>query len=147
MSKGKERQRVVFRFRDGRVLKGFMDDFSTSASTLSIADAEGQVADVGVSELKAVFFVKDFAGDSSYKDRKLYGLTSGPRGRKVLVRFFDAEILLGYMEDDIPWPEGFFLSKPNVGVTGFFIYPTDAEGNNLKVYVINSSVEDVTRVG
>jgi len=50
--------------------------------------------EIGLKDLKALFFVKDFRGDSRYKESKKVG--DGKPGRKVEVTFFDGEKNCGH---------------------------------------------------
>jgi len=106
---------------------------------------EGESIEVPAEELKAVFFVRSFEGDSGYKERKSY--TGRGPGRKIYIRFADNESLIGHTEGDTPWQGGYFLTKPERGKTGFFVRPADSESNNTKVYVFNSAVKDITLIG
>ena len=65
-------------------------------------------------------------------------------GRKVYIRFNDGESMMGYLEGDIPWEKGFYLSKPASALKGFFLVPVDVDSNNKKVFVISSSIKDIT---
>jgi hypothetical protein len=53
-----------------------------------------------MNDLKAVFIVRDFVGDSLYKERKKYIEEEKPSGKKAEVIFKDGEVLvestLGY---------------------------------------------------
>jgi hypothetical protein len=64
----------------------------------------------------------------------------------VFVKFRDGESLLGFLEGDFPWEKGFFLSRQDKGLKGFFLLPVDEDANNIKVFVVSSSVVDVTVV-
>jgi hypothetical protein len=57
------------------------------------------------------------------------------------VRFKDGERLSGYLEGDVPWQRGFFLESKK---DGFFIIPSDDQTNNIKVFVVSTSVTNVT---
>jgi hypothetical protein len=142
-------EKVVLRFRDGKLLKGFLVDFSPDLETLRLRAPDGEVSAVPVRELKAVFFVKDWGGDSARRDKKNFRSAKKADGQKVFVRFKDAESIMGFTEGDFfPWKKGgFFLYSPGEKTTGFFLYPVDQEGNNVKIYVIKNSVEDITLLG
>jgi len=86
--------------------------------------------------------VKTFKGDREYHERKLYGLTKA-KGKRVIVKFKDGELLTGFLEGPIPWKKGYFLDHPDPSQKGFFILPTDEGSNNIKIFVINSSIEEV----
>lgn len=128
-----EPAKIIARFRDGRVIKGVSQDFSPNKPSFHLyREAEGVSGvpvRVDLSELKAVFFAKRFAGDRDYKERKVFVHGDKPSGRKVEVVFADGEMLqgsiLGYNPKD----------------SGFFLFPVDPEGNNMRVFVVNGAVK------
>ncbi len=137
-------EKVVLRYKDGNVKKGFIKNFSEDSKEVVITEADtGNEILVELDLLKAIFFVKTFEGDPSYREIKRYK-AKDKRAKRVYVRFKDKESLLGYTEDDIPWRKGFFLSKNPDDRKGFFIIPTDEGSNNLKIFVVASAVEDLT---
>ena len=59
-----ETNKVVVRFSDGRVQKGTTEDFFPNRPSFHLRPlGTSETQDVRCKELKAVFFVKDFAGD------------------------------------------------------------------------------------
>ncbi|NOZ25450.1 MAG: hypothetical protein GXO94_05095 [Nitrospirae bacterium] len=136
-------EKVVLRYKDGSVVKGSLRDFSETAKELSIEEyPSGNVLTVRVDLLKAIFFVRSFEGDPSYREVKRYGI-SREKGRKVYVRFKDKESLLGYLDGELPWQKGFFLSRTNKDSTGFFLVPVDEGCNNIKIFVVGSAIDDI----
>ncbi len=142
--------KVVARFNDGRVIKGYLKDFSLDKDFIIIEGIEKKIEKkkehkIPVEELKALFFVKSFEGDSSYREKKAYGLRKSA-GRKVFIRFNDGESLVGFVEGELPWKKGFFLSKSEAENKGFFLVPVDEETNNIKIFVVGSSIKDITSI-
>ena len=127
--------RVVLRFVDGRVVKGSTADFSPGRPAFHLVPLDGastRGVEVKLDDLKAVFFVRDFAGDASRVDRQEFP-TGGPlAGRRIRVRFKDGEILLGITQ-------GYQASRP-----GFFLVPADPASNNERCYVVAAAVAEVT---
>ena len=124
------RHRIVVRFANGDVLKGFTEDlFPGKASFhLELADS-GDHREVAVADLKAVFFVKSFAGDREHHD-----LHEGERagyGKKIRVVFKDGEEIVGYTS-------GYSAERP-----AFFVFPVDPESNNDRVLVVNGATARV----
>ena len=122
-----EQMKVVVRYLDGKVLKGTTQDFFPNRASFHLLPADGGAAiEVRIKQLKAVFFVKHFVGKPERRD--VQGFIAGPgetsQGKKVAVRFKDGELLCGYSLSYLPEREGFFL------------FPADAESNNLRAYVI-----------
>jgi len=131
-----ERTKVVVRYADGKVLKGFTQDFFPHKDRFHLFPVEGpggKSVEIQLNHLKALFMVRDFAGDSGYRERKKYLEGEKPSGRKVEITFKDGEVLvgstLGYDRERV----------------GFFLFPVDPRSNNIRVYVIVSSVKDVRR--
>ena len=107
-------QKVVARFRDGHLVRGYTADFHPSKPQLHLS-AEPHSSDtlfLQLSKLKALFFVRDFAGDQMRVDRHEFG--AAPQGRKVAITFHDGEILLGST-----------LGYKGEG-QGFFVHPADS---------------------
>jgi hypothetical protein len=138
-------QRVAARFNNGKVMKGFVKDFTSDSEMVFLEDAEsGSNHIIPINDLKALFFVRTFEGDSERRDKKAFGV-SPSKGRKVFIKFKDKESLIGFIDGELPFQKGFTLAKPDgTENTGFFLAPSDADGNNIKVFVVGSAIEDVT---
>jgi hypothetical protein len=125
--------KVVVHYADGRVVKGFTNNFFPNRPAFHLHPAGAGPADKGsevrVSDLKAVFFVKDFQGDPAYNEKKTFIEGQSPAGRKVEVTFADGEVLVGATL-------GYDASRP-----GFFIVTPDPESNNLRVFVVTASMK------
>lgn len=139
-----EREKAILRMNDGTLLKGYLRDFSPSMSSVSLEkEPTSDLIAVSIEDAKAIFFVKSFEGDNEYRERKSYGI-SKPTGQKVYIKFKDGESMVGYLEGDVPWEKGFFLSRHDRSVKGFYLRPVDEDANNTKVFVVASSVKDAT---
>jgi hypothetical protein len=129
-----ETLKVVARYLDGRIIKGLSQDFFPNKDRLHVTPADkpsGETAEILLKELKAVFFVRDFAGDAQYKERKEYIQGDKPSGRKIEVTFKDGEVLVGTTL-------GYDPNRP-----GFFFFPADSKSNNIRVFAITTSVKRV----
>ena len=130
-------QKIVVRYKDGRLVKGFSHDFNPTRAQFAIwpsvnaPEHEGIL--VPVSVLKAVFFVREFRGDSSYVEERTFD--QAPHGRRMEVTFFDNEVLVGTTLTYRPDGQGFFLS------------PADPRANNIRVFVVTSAVRHVRFLG
>lgn len=137
-------EKVVARFSNGKILKGHVKDFGVGSETVTVEDLETHTAHkILIDELKAIFFVKTFKGHGEYVEKKAFGIRKNP-GRKVFVKFKDNETLVGYIDGDIPWAKGFSLDKEGNKAKGFFLVPVDSDSNNIKVFVVGTSIQDVT---
>ena len=126
--------KVVVRFSDGRLIKGFTHDFFPSKERFHLIpadDSSGGGIEVSVKDLKAIFVVRDFIGHSLFKERKKYIEGEKPSGKKVEVTFVDGEVLVGSTLG--------YDSKRR----GFFMFPADSKSNNIRVYIVSSVVEKV----
>jgi len=124
-------QKVVARFRDGRLVRGYTADFHPSKPQLHLS-AEPHSSDtlfLQLSQLKALFFVRDFNGDQTRVDR--HEFSAAPQGRKVVVTFHDGETLLGST-----------LGYRGEGA-GFFVQPADPRSNNLRMFVAPGATQQV----
>jgi len=129
-----ERTKVVTRYSDGKLIKGFTQDFFPDKERLYLFPADnpsGEAIEVSIYDLKAIFMVRDFIGDPIYKERKNYIEGEKPSGRKMEVTFMDGEVLVGSTLGYDPKRQG------------FFIFPADPKSNNIRVYVVSSAVEKV----
>jgi len=139
-----DEERVVARFNDGRVLKGYTRGFTAESNFLLLDEAgSGKEHRVAVADLKAVFFIKSFEGNKDYREKKAFGVSTH-NGHKVYIKFNDQESLVGFVEGEIPWDKGFFICRDGSKAKGFFLIPVDRDSNNLKVFVVGTSIEDVT---
>ena len=139
-------EKVVLHLKDKSLLKGTLKRFSEEADVLTILpdDAPGAARDVALDQLKSVFYVKTYDGNKEYKEKKRFGLMES-KGRKVIVKFSDGELVTGFVEKDVPWDKGFFLSILEPNQKGFYLYPSDPESNNVKIFIVASSVVEVQR--
>jgi len=93
-----EKIKVVVRYRDGKLIKGFTQDFFPNKERFHLIPADnpsGGIIEVSTIDLKAIFIVRDFTGDSLYNERKEYIEGEKPSGKKVEVTFIDGEVLVG----------------------------------------------------
>ncbi|HVG72082.1 MAG TPA: hypothetical protein VM819_14290 [Vicinamibacterales bacterium] len=131
-----ERVKVAARFLDGRVLKGYTQNFDPQKPIFELHAREESAADlpirVRVADLKAVFFVRDFDGNPTYNERKEFDAAF--TGRRLSVQFTDGDVLVGTTFSYDP-------SRP-----GFFLFPPDPACNNEKVYVNAAAVAKVTKL-
>lgn len=130
-----EPNKVVVRFLDGRVVKGFTQNFFPNKPTFHIRpiDAKGptDTVEIALDDLKAVFFVRDFSGNSQYKEIKKITPENKPQARTLEVTCKDGEIILGSTT-------GYDPKRP-----GFFLFPIDTNWNNLKAYITSKAVKSV----
>jgi hypothetical protein len=125
--------KIVVRYGDGRMLKGYCQDFDPPRGHFPLWPAPTAPAasciSVPIGSLKAVFFVRDFAGDPRYKEDTAIEPSGG--GRKVAITFLDDELLVGttlnYRPDEV----------------GFLVRPNDPKSNNIRAFVFSRAVRHV----
>jgi hypothetical protein len=126
-------QKIVVRYAEGQILKGYAQDFSSTRSQFtlwpSLTAAASERVIVPLARLKAVFFVRDFAGNPGYVERTDAG--QAQHGRRIEVTLVDDEVIVGRT-----------LSYRPDG-HGFFVVPADPLANNIRVFVVSSSVRQV----
>jgi hypothetical protein len=127
-----EPSKIVARYRDGRTLKGTTQNFFPNRPVFHVnrqgKTAPGDVIEVNLEELKAVFFVKDFLGNAKHVERKKLSPGDQLQGRLMEVTCKDGEVIVGSTT-------GYDPKRP-----GFFLFPIDPSANNVRVYVVASSV-------
>ncbi len=121
--------KVVVKYQDGTLKKGETRDFQPNKETFHLNQLNDEILTIVMDKLKAVFFVKDFTGNKDYNE--IYDDVVAGGGRKVQVKFFDGEVMIGYAQ--------VFMPKRS----GFFIIPADKKSNNERVYIVNSATESI----
>ncbi len=120
----------VAHFADGRIFKGFTTDLTPTGPSFNLRLADsGEQRRIPLADLKAVFRVKSFEGDSQREDSQ-----EGERpgyGKKIRVVFKDGEQIVGYTN-------GYAPERP-----AFFLFPVDPDSNNERILVANPFVEQV----
>jgi hypothetical protein len=122
-------QKVVARFNDGRIVCGYTNDFHPSKTQLHLSPnpRHGESTLIPLSQLKALFFVREFTGNPTLIETKAF--PEPPQGRKMEVTFHDNEVMVGST-----------LSYRGVG-NGFFLQPADPRSNNLRVFVTAAGMQ------
>ena len=124
-------QKVVARFNDGRIVCGYTNDFHPSKTQLHLSPnpRQGDSTLIPLSQLKALFFVREFTGDPTRVETKDF--SEPPQGRKMEVTFHDNEVMVGST-----------LGYRGAG-NGFFLQPADPRSNNLRVFVTPAGMQQV----
>jgi small nuclear ribonucleoprotein (snRNP)-like protein len=127
--------KVVVRFRDGRMVKGYTHDFNPNRESFHVSEVQegGTVIEVSTSLLKAVFFVKTFEGNKDHRGSDEFSMESlkNVPGLKVKVTFSDGEVMYGSTHGYAPKRKG------------FFIFPADKKSNNDRAFIIVESTDEV----
>jgi len=124
-----ETGKVVARFRDGSLIKGKINNFSINEPYLYFESIEGEKIKILMEQLKAIFWVKDFEGNKSRRDKFNSNLKIG--GRRIRVKFIDGEYIIGHAF-------GYSSNHP-----GIFMVPSDSGSNNIGVFVLKAASERI----
>jgi Family of unknown function (DUF6982) len=127
--------KLVVRYTNGNLLKGYSQDFSPTAQYFhvrrNLVGGSDPGQRVSLRDLKAVFFVRDFAGNEAYNEFKDFATGKPLSGRKLEVTFADGELLVGTTT-------GYDAKRP-----GFFLFPADDKSNNARMFIVASAVKNV----
>ncbi len=124
---------VVIKYNNGTILKGFTQDFAPSRGRFHVVQTDGNIRQVSLRHLKAVFFVRDLEGRQGYRETKEF-TEEASIGKRLNVTFLDGENIRGKS-----------LSY-NDAESGFFLEPADPNSNNIRIYVVKSSTKNVVEV-
>ena len=128
--------KIVIHYQDGRLVKGITNDFFPNKDSFHLVPADATPGttplDVHVPELKAVFFVRNFDGNSRYDDIKEFDPAKNLIGRKLKVAFKDGELMVGVTN-------GYEPSRP-----GFFLSPADTKSNIERCFVVTKATREVS---
>jgi len=128
--------KIVVRYANGRLAKGTTNNFLPNKDQFHLIPADAVPGSapltVLVSELKAIFFVKDFKGNANYQDHKKPEPDKPVAGKRIKVVFRDGELLVGTTQ-------GYQPGRP-----GFFLVPTDANSNIDRCFVIAAATKEIS---
>lgn len=128
--------KVVVGFVNGGRTKGYVYNFTSLAESFKLLPQDdplhGQEITVAMKDLKAVFFVWEFIGNPEQHDS--LRADAPMQGRGIEVTFSDGEKIVGR-------PEGY-----NAQRIGFFIYPANPKGNNIRIFVVTRNTCQVRLV-
>jgi hypothetical protein len=129
-----------------RTIKGYLDSpaWSTVEDLLSRAPHSSPetfrvrhletniVEEILAKDIKAVFYVNSFEGDSDHQHLNFYSRAPIVYGIWMRLQFLDGEVMEGMVYNSIR-----YLVDP-----GFFLLPTDPDSNNRLVYVRKNWLAD-----
>lgn len=128
--------KIVVHMKDGRIHKGITHDFDPSQESFHLLPAEGGgvPSKVRLEDMKALFYVKDFIGNRDFVARKQFD-EAQRADRKAILTFKDGEQLWGTLGEGADREGG-----------GFVFFPVDQEDNNIRIFVIRSSLKELKEV-
>lgn len=124
---------VVAHFLDGRLIKGISLDVAPGKPDCHIRTSDQGMVKVDLADLKALYFVKSLAGDSTH-EYAIEALAGDPRlagSKRISLTFKDGERL-----------EALCNRYPPLGKQ-FFVLPVDSTGNTIRVLVNREAVVEM----
>jgi hypothetical protein len=131
------RKRVVVRKLDKTLVKGFLDPKGYLASEIDILDQSGRLFHIPMSEIKGVFFVRDFAGNPDRAERKVFRSRPRLAGLWVRMTFKDNEVLEALL------PNKLLELDP----LGYMVTPPDVYSNNLRIFIPRTALTELEVLG
>jgi hypothetical protein len=100
---------------------------------LELLNTSGNVVAIDISDIKCVFFVREFS-DSDSLSRKTFTTRPRSEGLWVRIKFKDGEVLEGLMPNDLSLTTS----------EGFLINPPDLRSNVQRLFVPRGALESLT---
>jgi len=131
---------VVAKKKDGTLIKGSIGNFLPDKLVFHVNTRTGSTEstiELKVEDLKAIFFVKKLEGDRTSHDvpKKIILPKTPTLGKHVSVNFTDGEVIEG------------FTHSLHLDRAGFYMSPNDATSNNIRIFVVLSSVSKIIADG
>jgi hypothetical protein len=124
-----DKKKVVVKYKNGNQIKGYTNGFFPNKASFHIDTLNGEVKEIRLEDLKAVFFVWDFEGNKNHKKTYRNNVSGG--GQKIKVTFRDGEEVVGYTSGYSPERQGFVMTTADLG------------GNNHRIYVVKSAARKI----
>ncbi|MBN1471323.1 MAG: hypothetical protein JW925_06055 [Syntrophaceae bacterium] len=128
--------KVIARYTNGNMIKGTTADFSPMKDLFHVSDSSAAAGtkpvEIKTGDLKALFFVKDYAGNPNRSKSNEFDPAHPPVGRKIKVVFRDGEVLVGTTT-------GYQPGRP-----GFFLVPADTGSNNERCYIVTVATKEIS---
>lgn len=127
-------KKVIVRKSDRDSINGFVAPANFVVDgKLELLNITGNVVAIDLREIKAVYFVRDFA-EGDVMSRKTFTTRPRTEGLWVRLKFKDSDVIEGMMPSDIS-------QNPQ---EGFLISPPDLRSNAQRVFVPRASLASVT---
>jgi hypothetical protein len=130
-----EASKIVARFQGRKTVKGYTQNSFPNRAVFHVhpidAASKTELLEIQVSELKDVFFVRNFMGNQGYEERNVLDPREKVQGRLIEVTLRDGEVLLGSTTGHDPKR------------SRFFFFSVDPKPNNIKAYILSSAIKEV----
>lgn len=131
-----QENKIVVHMKDGTIRKGVTHDFEPAGESFHLLPAEGGGVPrrVGIDDMKALFYVKDYLGNRDFVARRQFA-EAQEKAKKAIVKFKDGEEIWGVLGE----------GADRDGL-GFFFFPADKDDNNVRIFVVRSALEELKEV-
>ena len=126
-------KKVIVRKVDRDTINGHVAAHFINEGKLELLNTAGNVVAIELSDIKCVFFVREF-GDTDSLSRKTFTTRPRAEGLWVKIKFRDGEVLEGLMPNDLS------LNTTD----GFLINPPDMRSNVQRMFVPRKALESLT---
>jgi hypothetical protein len=131
------RKRVVVRKLDKGLIKGFIDPNGYLASEIDVLDREGRLVHISMSEIKGLFFVREFEGNPYHAERKIFRSRPRLAGLWVRMTFKDNEVLEALLPNNLL----------DINPLGYLVTPPDVYSNNLRIFIPRTALTEMEVLG
>jgi Family of unknown function (DUF6982) len=127
-------KKVIVRKVDRDTVNGYVaPSHFVNEGKLELLNTSGNVVVIELTDIKCVFFVREFA-DTDSLSRKTFTTRPRAEGLWMKIKFKDGEVLEGLMPNDLS------LTTPE----GFLINPPDLRSNVQRMFVPRAALESLT---
>jgi uncharacterized membrane protein len=127
---------IVAHLIDGTIVKGTSLDVDPKRPTCHLRPEAGEAVEIALADVKALFFVKSWSGESGRNDAK-QPVTGDSRllgAKLVRVVFADGEEIVGLMNRFPPITPYFYM------------LPIDPQSNNIRILVNGAAIKAMAEV-
>lgn len=126
-------KKVIVRKMDRDTINGFVGASFVTDGKLEMMNTAGNVVLIPLSEVKGVFFVREF-GDSESLLRKTFTTRPRSEGLWVRLKFRDNDTIEGMLPNNLA----------QINNDGFLINPPDLRSNTQRIFVPRSALSELT---
>jgi hypothetical protein len=127
-------KKVIVRKMSRDTMSGYVSPTSfVSEGRLELLNTSGNLVFIDLSEIKSVYFVRDFNEPDSVS-RKTFTTRPRTEGLWVRLKFRDNDVIEGIMPNDLT----------QVPPQGYLLTPPDTRGNTQRIFVPRSALNQLT---
>lgn len=131
-------KKVVVRKLDRTLVKGYVEPLSyLQNGCAEVLGLDGYLIKINLAEIKGIYFVREFEGNPSRPERKIFHSRPRLGGLWIRMVFQDKEVMEGLVSRNLLDLDG----------QGFLVTPPDVYSNNLRIFVPRTALREVEIVG